>query len=384
MTNVRQAAKTYLSQSVAAYLRTSSSYCQSALFKLFLVASESSPSLETDPSLASHPPFLAELSVTDDSALRTLSTGAQAGSLLPLHVDSSASFASTSVSDADSGNLSTSGVESPHPVPPLSLAYNDTIVSDVPNLPATLAESLSSSLTLSTPSAQSETSINDRKSAFAPAPVLPPLALPATSAVRASGFALPNASSPSSPRPGSADSNSRLQFQPHARPSRRRGASPPVQSEASLGSANGGPDAGAHQGMVEGENAPLPLDVLTALDWAAASENTEPPVPPKTDLAERALPPAPSTAHDDWGADEDSGSELGLELWLGRRSIIPAIQSSAKFGPRRRGQVAPASEHGLTAFTVFIHHQAFSIFWNVLGSFWAFSESTNGSNYPAG
>ncbi|KAJ6477040.1 hypothetical protein C8R45DRAFT_934666 [Mycena sanguinolenta] len=90
---------------------------------------------------------------------------------------------------------------------------------------------------------------------------------------------------------------------------------PPVQSEASPaslpvntpavpGSVTGGPDgvaSRAPQGRVEGEDAPLPLDVLTALEWAAASENTEP------------APHVSSAAHDDddLGADEDSGSGSG-------------------------------------------------------------------------
>ncbi|KAF8207367.1 hypothetical protein K438DRAFT_1755415 [Mycena galopus ATCC 62051] len=127
VTSVGQAAKTYLPQSVAAYLHVSSSYCQSTLLKLLHVASVSFSSLETDPSLASlHLPFLSDLPVTDDCALtvRRLSTEAH-----PTHVDSlSASFASISVSDAVFGDAPTA----------------------------------------------TQPSIKDHKSAFAPAPVLPP------------------------------------------------------------------------------------------------------------------------------------------------------------------------------------------------------------------
>ncbi|KAF8147048.1 hypothetical protein K438DRAFT_1990016 [Mycena galopus ATCC 62051] len=323
MTSVGEAAKTYLPQSLAAYL-----------------PSASSSSLETDPNLAPlRPPFLADLPVADDSALRTLSTEAQAGSLCSPHVDSSASFASTSFSDADSGKLST-----------VVRTGNDTIISRVPNLPATPAESptqLPSSLTHSTPSevpqdsptrtplpalpspavfddapTATQTSTNDHQSSLAPAPILPPHALPSTSAVRASGFPLPGTFSPPTSRPGSADSKF-VEGIPSPMPApaaaEDEDTPPPVQSEASpaplpvntpavpgLGSAKGGPDGGAlraPQSKVEGEDAPLPLDVLPALEWAAASENTKP----------EPAPPAPSTAHGELGADEDSGSGSGSD-----------------------------------------------------------------------
>ncbi|KAJ7462558.1 hypothetical protein FB451DRAFT_1495739 [Mycena latifolia] len=137
MTSVGQAAKTYLPQSVAAYL-----------------PSASSSSLETDPDLAPpHPPFLPEL--------RTLSTGAQAASLLPPRVDFVATTStSASLSDADPGHLCTA-VHTSSAVPPLSPADTDpNFEQGVPTPPATLAESpaqlSSSSLSLSTQSAQSE------------------------------------------------------------------------------------------------------------------------------------------------------------------------------------------------------------------------------------
>ncbi|KAF8207389.1 hypothetical protein K438DRAFT_363718 [Mycena galopus ATCC 62051] len=105
-----------------------------------------SSSLDTDPSVASlYPPFLADLPVTDDSALRTLSTAAH-----PTHVDSlAASFASTSVSD---------GVNC------YSALYQ-------------------------------RPQVRFRARTCSPTPRTPP-----------HGFVLPGASSPSSPRPGPADS----------------------------------------------------------------------------------------------------------------------------------------------------------------------------------
>ncbi|KAF8147027.1 hypothetical protein K438DRAFT_2027882 [Mycena galopus ATCC 62051] len=282
MTSVGQAAKTYLPQSVAAYL-----------------PSASSSSLETDPNLAPlRPPFLADLPVTDDSALRTLSTEAQAGSLFPPHVDSSLTLSTPSARDEVPQDSPT---RTPLPALPSPAVFDDA------------------------PTA-TQTSINDHKSAFAPAPVPPPLALPSASAVRASGFPLPRASSPSSSRPGSADSKFVEGIpSPMPAPAAAEDASPPVPANTpavpgsihinpGLGSANGGPDViapRAPQGRVEGEDAPLPLDVLPALEWATALENTGPPVPPKTDSAERALPPTPFTAHDDLSADEDSGSGSG-------------------------------------------------------------------------
>ncbi|KAF8147037.1 hypothetical protein K438DRAFT_1868211 [Mycena galopus ATCC 62051] len=274
MTSVGQTAKTYLPQSLAAYL-----------------PSASSSSLETDPNRAPlHPPFLADLPVTDDSALRTLSTEAQAGSLRSPHVDSSTFFASTSVSTPSAQN------EVPQDPPtrtPLPAFPSPAVFDDAPTV--------------------TQTSINDHKSALAPAPVIPPPALPSTSAVRASGFPLPRTSSPPSPRPGSADSKF-VEGIPSPMPApaaaEDEDAPPPAQSEASPaplpvntpavpGSVNGGIASRAPQGKVEGEDAPLPLDVLPALEWAAASENTEP------------AAPVPSTAHDDLGADEDSGSGSG-------------------------------------------------------------------------
>ncbi|KAF7339053.1 hypothetical protein MVEN_01981500 [Mycena venus] len=152
--------------------------------------SASSSSLETDLDLAPpHPPFLANLPVTGDSGLRTLSTEVQASSLLPPHVDS----ASASLSDADLSHLrraAQTSAASPHLMPPLSPVDTD------PNLEhdgaATLAESLArlSSLSLPeltdsrpiplhrsvrrrpTPPAPTSTG-NDR-----PSPVLPPFTLP--------------------------------------------------------------------------------------------------------------------------------------------------------------------------------------------------------------
>ncbi|KAF8151077.1 hypothetical protein K438DRAFT_1943560 [Mycena galopus ATCC 62051] len=279
MTSVGQTAKTYLPQSLAAYL-----------------PSASSSSLETDLNLAPlRPPFLADLPVTDDSALRTLSTEAQAGSLRSPHVDSSTSFASTSVSTPSAQN------EVPQDSPtrtPLPAFPSPAVFDDAPTA--------------------TQTSINDHKSAFAPAPVPPPLALPSASAVRASGFPLPRASSPSSSRPGSADSKFVEGIpSPMPAPAAAEDASPPVPANTpavpgsihinpGLSSANGGPDVvapRAPQGRAEGEDAPLPLDVFPALEWAAASESTEPAPAPRV----------PSAAHDDddLGADEDSGSGAG-------------------------------------------------------------------------
>ncbi|KAF7339051.1 hypothetical protein MVEN_01981300 [Mycena venus] len=329
MTSVGQAAKAYLPQSVAAYL-----------------PSASSSSLETDPDLAPpHPPFLADLPVTGDSGLRTLSTEAQAGSLLPPRVDST----STSLSDADLGHLSTpahiSAAASPHPVPPLSPADTD------PNVEqggvATLAESpvQLSSLSLSAPNAQNEgpsapqnslatpslggstssptrTQLDDTPPAPAPpptgndrsVPVLAPSALP--------GASLPSRARGSTPRPGSADSKfvegipSPMPAPAAAEPSPiaqteglqnpMESATPPPNTPAvpgslpinpGLGSANGAPDVVAppapqghiapRDGAAQGKDAPLPLDAphFHVIDSSAASENTEtaPPVPPKTD-----------------------------------------------------------------------------------------------------
>ncbi|KAJ7887036.1 hypothetical protein B0H14DRAFT_3430881 [Mycena olivaceomarginata] len=300
MTSVGQAAKTYLPQSVAAYL-----------------PSASSSSLETDPDLAPlHPPFLADLHVTDHSELRTLSTKAQAGS----HVDSVATT-STSADDA--------------PAP---------------------------------------TSVVNDRSASVPTSILPPFALPSASTVRSSGFALPDASSPSSahgstPQPGSADSKfvdgipSPMPSPAAAEPSsipQTEGSSAlrnPVESPTpvpfntpavpgsipinpGLGSANGAPDVVAprapqgyiapRDGVANGKDAPLPVDAphFRVFDSDTAPESTEtaPPVPPKTDLphltplrgaptvASPPLPPTPTTAaHDDSGTDEDSGSGSGSD-----------------------------------------------------------------------
>ncbi|KAF8207352.1 hypothetical protein K438DRAFT_1755398 [Mycena galopus ATCC 62051] len=223
------------------------------------------------PSLAPlHLPFLADLPVADDSALRTLSTEAQPGLLHPPHVDSlSASFASTSVSDADSGNLSTvvrtGGVKSPHSVPPLSLACNGTIVSAIllaNPVDSERPEQGTARLTDSNPlplfpspavfgdaPTATQPSVNDHRSAFAPTPVLPPLALPSTSAVRTNRFAPPSASSPSSPRPGSADSTSTA----------HDGWGADEHSDSGSGS-DAGADAGA--GMKQRRNEPKLLQRL--------------------------------------------------------------------------------------------------------------------------
>ncbi|KAJ7867781.1 hypothetical protein B0H13DRAFT_1897428 [Mycena leptocephala] len=200
------------------------------------------------------------------------------------------------------------------------------------------------------PTATAPTSIDNKS---APAPVPPPLALPSASTVRASGFALPGASSRSSAhgstsRPGSADSKFVEGIpSPMPAPAAAEDSSPAGQSEGLASPMPVSPNTPtvpglglsvvplhAPQGVIapgagvaKGKDAPLPLDAphFTVVDSGAVSENTEtaPPAPstiasphppaPST-VTSPPLPPAPATAtHDDSGADEVSGSGSGSD-----------------------------------------------------------------------
>ncbi|KAJ7477467.1 hypothetical protein FB451DRAFT_1173017 [Mycena latifolia] len=289
MTSAGQAAKTYLPQSVAAYLPSSSS-------------------VEADPGLA--PPF--SPADTDPNLERGVPTPPESpGAQL------SSSSLSLSTPPVAQNSLVSAPTRTPLPALPSPAVFDDAPIAPAP------------------------TSIDDHTSAFAPAPLLPPLALPSASAARASGFALPGASSPSSahgstPRPGSTESKF-VEGIPSPMPAPAAAAdSPPlVQSERpvaspppaplstpavpgstpinpGLGAANGAPGVVTtpRDGVAQGKVAPLPLDAphFRAVDSGAASE-IAPPVPPKTDAPDLAPPPAlPTAAHDDSGADEDSGS----------------------------------------------------------------------------
>jgi hypothetical protein len=252
-----------------------------------LAASASSSSLETDPDLEPlHPPFLADLPVTDHSKLRTLSTKAQAGS----RVDS---------------------------VPTTSTSADD---------------------------APTPTSVANDRSASVPTPILPPFALPSASTVRSSGFALPDACSQSSAAEPSSIPQTEALRNPVESPTPVPLNTPAVPGSIpinpGLGSANGAPDVVAprapqgyiapRDGVAKGRDPPLPVDAphFRVFDSDTAPESTEtaPPVPPKTDLphltplrgaptvASPPLPPTPTTAaHDDSGTDEDSGSGSGSD-----------------------------------------------------------------------
>ncbi|KAJ7477331.1 hypothetical protein FB451DRAFT_1557154 [Mycena latifolia] len=290
MTSAGQAAKTYLPQSVAAYLPSSSS-------------------VEADPNLA--PPL--SPAHTDPHVKQGVPTPPESPG---------AQLSSSSLSPVAQSSLVSASTRTPLPVLPSPAVFDDVPIAPTP------------------------TSIDDHKSAFAPAPVPPPLALPSASAVRASGFALPGASSPSSahgslPRPGSTESKFVEGIpSPMPAPAAAADSPPPVQSERpvaspppaplntpavpgstpikpGLGAANGAPDVVTppRDGVAQGKVAPLPLDAphFRAVDSGAASE-IAPPVPPKTDSPDLAPPPAlPTAAHDDSGADEDSGSGSGSD-----------------------------------------------------------------------
>ncbi|KAJ6578524.1 hypothetical protein B0H19DRAFT_1123402 [Mycena capillaripes] len=220
------------------------------------------------------------------------------------------------------------------------------------------------------PTAPAPTSIDNHQSPFAPAPVLPPFALPSASAVRAGGFALPDTSSPSSAhestqRPGSADSKfvegipSPMPAPAAAEDSSPMVASPtpaPLNTPAVPGSTPINPGLGSANGVSsrapqvpQGKNAPLPLDAphFTVVDsGAAASENTDtaPPVPPKTDSAPPApptvasppLPPIPTTTTTDVAHDNDSGAEGDSGSGSGSASDAGADAAAGKKQRRKK------------------------------------------------
>ncbi|KAJ7369163.1 hypothetical protein DFH08DRAFT_1071669 [Mycena albidolilacea] len=290
VTSVGQAAKTYLPPSLAA----------------LGVVLESRNRPRSSP---------ADVPVTDDSALRTPSTEAQAGSLLPPRVDSLSSSAAASVSDADSGNLSTvvhtGGTASPHPVPPLSPADSDTIIPGIPlflrpwrpNPPC-------SYLLLTVPLAPRGRLYRKTRSPHPSSlPSRSPLRPPCAPAGRAAGCVVALERTRSHPTPR----RRRIQVrrghrQLYTRPVATGGSWPPVQSEgrwrvrrrppstpAVPGSipinpdlADGAPDfvtprapqgaVAPGAGMAEGKDAPLPLDAphFTVVDSGAASEGLAP------------------------------------------------------------------------------------------------------------